>query len=48
VREALNAKAGDVSVRMVQISSGLHQLERMRFESLNPTFLLSAVKPSGR
>jgi precorrin-6Y C5,15-methyltransferase (decarboxylating) len=48
VREALNAKAGDVLVRMVQISRGVHQLERMRFESLNPTFLISTVKPAGR
>jgi precorrin-6Y C5,15-methyltransferase (decarboxylating) len=44
VREVLSSKAGDVTVRMVQISRGVHQLERLRFESLNPTFLISAVK----
>jgi precorrin-6Y C5,15-methyltransferase (decarboxylating) len=48
VREALTTKSGDVTVRMVQISRGVHQLERMRFESLNPTFLISAIKPAGR
>jgi precorrin-6Y C5,15-methyltransferase (decarboxylating) len=44
VRAALSGHAGDVSVRMVQISRGVHQLERMRFESLNPTFLISSIK----
>jgi precorrin-6Y C5,15-methyltransferase (decarboxylating) len=48
VRESLTTNAGDVTVRMVQISRGVHQLERMRFESLNPTFLISAVKPKSR
>lgn len=43
VRQALS-KAADVAVRMVQISRGVYQLERMRFESLNPTFLISAIK----
>lgn len=44
VRNMLHVQAGDAAVRMVQISRGVHQLERMRFESLNPTFLVSAVK----
>ncbi len=48
VREILHAKSGDASVRMVQISRGVYQLERMRFESLNPTFLISAVKTAGK
>lgn len=45
VRTALS-RAADVAVRMVQVSRGVYQLERMRFESLNPTFLISAVKPA--
>jgi precorrin-6Y C5,15-methyltransferase (decarboxylating) len=48
VREALSARQGDVAVRMVQISRGVYQLERMRFESYNPTFLVSAVKNPGK
>ena len=46
VREVLHAASGDAAVRMVQISRGVHQLERMRFEALNPTFLITAVKPA--
>jgi len=34
----------DVKIWMMQISRGNYQLERIRFESLNPTFVLSAVK----
>lgn len=45
VREVLQAKAGDVSVWMINIARGTYQLERLRFSSLNPTFLLGAVKP---
>jgi precorrin-6Y C5,15-methyltransferase (decarboxylating) len=44
VRDVLYARAGDAAARMVQVSRGVQQLERMRFESLNPTFLISAVK----
>jgi precorrin-6Y C5,15-methyltransferase (decarboxylating) len=48
VRDVLYARAGDAAARMVQISRGVQQLERMRFESLNPTFLISAVKPQSK
>ncbi|MBW3600080.1 MAG: precorrin-6y C5,15-methyltransferase (decarboxylating) subunit CbiE [Planctomycetes bacterium] len=48
VREVLHAASGDAAVRMVQISRGIHQLERMRFEALNPTFLITAVKPAAK
>jgi precorrin-6Y C5,15-methyltransferase (decarboxylating) len=44
VHEAMNRQAGDVAVRMINIARGTHQLERVRFGALNPTFLLSAVK----
>jgi len=46
VREVLMAKAGDAQVLMVNLSRGNDQLERLNFEALNPTFLVSAVKKS--
>lgn len=46
VQECLHAAAGDASVWMVNIARGVQQLERMRFEAMNPTFLVSAVKPA--
>jgi hypothetical protein len=30
---------------MVNVARGTYQLERVRFDALNPTFLLSVVKP---
>ena len=44
VHEALQRQAEDVSVWMINIARGTYQLERVRFDALNPTFLLSAVK----
>ena len=35
----------DVKVWMINVARGKYQLERVRFESLNPTFMLAAVKP---
>ena len=46
IREVLDRLAGDSSVWMINIARGTYQLERLRFESLNPTFLIGAVKPS--
>jgi precorrin-6Y C5,15-methyltransferase (decarboxylating) len=46
VRDVLTAKAGDVQVLMVNLARGNDQLERLNFEALNPTFLVSAVKKS--
>ena len=40
-----SALAKDVNVWMINIARGTYQLERVRFEALNPTFLLSVVKP---
>jgi precorrin-6Y C5,15-methyltransferase (decarboxylating) len=40
----LHAHCPDVKVWMLNIARGNYQLERIRFESLNPIFLLSAVK----
>jgi precorrin-6Y C5,15-methyltransferase (decarboxylating) len=44
VREVLQSKAGDAQVLMVNLARGNDQLERLNFESLNPTFLVSAIK----
>ena len=43
VHEVLRDR-GDVNVRMINIAVGTHQLERIRFESMNPTFLVTVVK----
>jgi precorrin-6Y C5,15-methyltransferase (decarboxylating) len=44
VREALHGKTDDANIWMVNIAHGTFQLERVRFESLNPTFLIAAKK----
>ena len=44
VDEVLHRAGGDVQVHMVNIARGTYQLERIRFNALNPTFLLSVVK----
>ena len=45
VYDSLQLQAGEVAVRMINVARGTHQLERVRFGALNPTFLLSATKP---
>jgi precorrin-6Y C5,15-methyltransferase (decarboxylating) len=45
VHEVLSRCVGDVGVWMINISRGVHQLERVRFDALSPTFLLAVVKP---
>ena len=45
IRELLHRGAGDTNTWMINVSRGVYQLERVRFESLNPTFLIGAVKP---
>lgn len=42
--ESLHRLAGDVKVLMINVARGTHQLERVRFGALNPSFLLSAMK----
>jgi precorrin-6Y C5,15-methyltransferase (decarboxylating) len=44
VRQVLHELAGDARVWMVNIAREVYQLEQVRFESLNPTFLIGAVK----
>ena len=41
VQQSLEALDGDMAVRMIQISQGNDQLGRIRFETMNPTFLIS-------
>ncbi|HXG09822.1 MAG TPA: precorrin-6y C5,15-methyltransferase (decarboxylating) subunit CbiE [Gemmataceae bacterium] len=42
---SLKALAGSVQVLLVNVSRGVEQLETLRFEAVNPTFLLSVRKP---
>lgn len=46
IHAALQRKAGDARVWMVNLARGTYQLERIRFDALNPTFLAAAVKPA--
>ena len=42
--EALKCLAAPVEVSLMQVSRGVQQLETLRFEAANPTFLLRVVK----
>jgi precorrin-6Y C5,15-methyltransferase (decarboxylating) len=44
VRDVLQKKSGDCQVWMINISRGTDQLDRLRFEAMNPTFLVGAKK----
>ena len=44
VFELLRTCCGDANVCMINLSRGVQQLERLRFESMNPSFLISATK----
>jgi precorrin-6Y C5,15-methyltransferase (decarboxylating) len=44
VHTTLHRRAGDVKVWMINVARGTYQLERVRFDALNPTFLLAVVK----
>ncbi len=44
--EAVNANTHNCRVLMVNISQVADQLGRLTFDSLKPSFLLSAVKPA--
>ena len=41
---ALKALAGSVEVLLVNVARGTEQLETLRFEAVNPTFLLAVGK----
>lgn len=42
--ETMKRLAGDVSVLLVNLSRSVEQLEALRFEAVNPTFLLKIIK----
>ncbi len=44
VHASLQRHAADVKVWMLNVARGTYQLERIRFDALNPSFLLAAVK----
>lgn len=44
LRTILTPRAADVKLLMINLARGTYQLERVRFEAVNPTFLLSVVK----
>ena len=44
--ETLKRLSPGVSVLLVNLSRSVEQLEALRFEAVNPTFLLRAVKRS--
>ncbi len=44
VRQMLAANAADDKLWMINIARGVYQLDRVRLESINPTFLLGAKK----
>jgi precorrin-6Y C5,15-methyltransferase (decarboxylating) len=41
----LRRVAGEVRALLVHVARGVEQLESLRFESLNPTYLLAVGKP---
>ena len=41
----LKAAAGHVEVLLVSVARGVEQLETLRFDAVNPTFLLAVAKP---
>ena len=46
VHAILRARSADAAYWMVNIARGIEQLDRIRFEAINPTFLIAATKPS--
>ena len=44
VYSAMSQVEGDTTVRMIQVAHGNDQMDRLRFESMNPTFLISFLK----
>ena len=39
-------RSSDAAYWMVNIARGIEQMDRIRFESLNPIFLIAATKPA--
>jgi precorrin-6Y C5,15-methyltransferase (decarboxylating) len=47
VHALLRSRSADAAYWMVNIARGIEQLDRIRFEAINPTFLIAATKPAG-
>jgi precorrin-6Y C5,15-methyltransferase (decarboxylating) len=45
VHELLARHSPEVKIWMINVARGVYQLERVRFDALNPTFLLAVTKP---
>lgn len=45
VQDAIRKRDVEPTVRMVNVARGNYQLERLRFEAVNPSFLISGKKP---
>ncbi|RLS75950.1 MAG: precorrin-6y C5,15-methyltransferase (decarboxylating) subunit CbiE [Planctomycetota bacterium] len=45
VHALLRSRSGDAAYWMVNVARGVEQLDRIRFEAINPTFLIAATKP---
>jgi precorrin-6Y C5,15-methyltransferase (decarboxylating) len=45
VNGVLRRQSNEVKVWMINIARGTEQLERVRFDALNPSFVLSVIKP---
>jgi precorrin-6Y C5,15-methyltransferase (decarboxylating) len=45
LNESLAARSPDVQVWMINVARGKYQLERVRFEAINPSFLIAVSKP---
>jgi precorrin-6Y C5,15-methyltransferase (decarboxylating) len=46
VHALLRARSADAAYWMVNIARGIEQLDRIRFEAINPSFLVAATKPA--
>ncbi len=46
-QRTLKALAGEVHIWNVSIARGIEQMDRVRFEAVNPTFLLAVTKAAG-
>ena len=40
----LREQAGETNVWMINIARGVQQMDRLRFEAMNPGFLLGVIK----
>jgi precorrin-6Y C5,15-methyltransferase (decarboxylating) len=46
VHALLRSRSSDAAYWMVNIARGIEQLDRIRFEAINPSFLIAATKPA--